>query len=230
MNHQNINKIINHHINQQIYDGTLPLVAFEYFLRQDELYLNDFAAALKVIANKLYNKQHQASINYIALNIIKSEQEHHQKYLGISHIPSFFNRDYNPQKIRSIKNYNNFIFDSANNQPPVVAIASCLPCFYLYEQLGQKMPAKALHSNNPYKKWIESYQSVSFKRATRDIIGIFEEYCQQPIDVDNVAYHFTTSIEHELNFLNEIHNYSTNFVTKKNNNLSSCNGIKLTRR
>ena len=67
--------------------------------------------------------------------------------------------------------YTNFLLNMAALSSVEEALASLLPCFVIYQQVGKSMLEK-LYANHPYHDWIALYAGEAFESSTRAAIDI----------------------------------------------------------
>jgi len=192
-----LNAIYNHKFNKKLYDGTLSPAIFKVFLEQDELYLRDFAQALKDISNRLEHESHILQLKQLSEETVAFERLLHTNYLA------FFQPI---QKSTVTTNYTRHLLKTARTATTIEAIASVLPCFYIYCELGKQMSSPILSvTNHPYRDWIASYTDEAFSESTNRLIATFEELTNDihcPIQKAKIMAAFSTSVDFELEFFN----------------------------
>lgn len=167
-----IEKIHLHAFNQELAQGLLPADKFIFYLMQDELYLADFSRALALTAAKLPNNQHVQQFIEFALGAIKAEQDLHCEY--IKNAQSTNCSDLIARQAPACFMYTNYILRMASLASVEEAVASLLPCFYIYNEVGKKMLTN-LKLHNPYYDWIALYSSESFSLSVQSAINITNE-------------------------------------------------------
>lgn len=201
-------RLYEHPFNQALMKGSLERYRFKFYLEQDFLYLNDFAKALLITSSRMTRQEHSSELKKFSNEVTSTQYNLHRKYLGESQSFRFFQRrDGCSKKIPVIENYTNHLILSSRVDPVGVAIASLVPCFYLYNEFGRKMINEMNHSHlNPYELWILSYSNKQFSCATQSIIRIFEEVSSSISDEEqnSLVLAFTKSTEFEISFLDSI--------------------------
>ncbi|MFZ0219701.1 MAG: TenA family protein [Candidatus Aquirickettsiella sp.] len=161
-------KLYQHPFNQELTQGTLPIETFIFYLSQDALYLVDFSKALALTATRLpHDRQSELFIQF-AINALKAERDLHtnilKKYVTTTtHKQSPF-----------CFMYTNYLLRMASTAPVEEAVASLLPCFWIYQQVGQRAFAKKI-PNNPYQAWIDLYSSSEFNHSVDLMITTVNE-------------------------------------------------------
>lgn len=113
---------------------------------------------------------------------------------------SFLPSNYNCERVEpspSCVGYTQYLIATAATMPIEEAVATVLPCFWIYREVGRNVAAHCKH-DNPYMRWIETYSSQEFSDGTDQAISILDE----------LAHH--CSIE-ELERMKKAFEYSTLF-------------------
>ena len=199
-------KIHTHPFNIALGNGTLSMHTFRSFLQQDRLYLLDFSRALQRTAMRLPNPQHQGLFYQLSAEARKTQINLHNKYLLHQQTPTLFQSTQLPtSKIPVIFYYTEHLLTLATRSPVDVAVASLIPCFFIYSTLGLHMRTH-ITNRNPYRLWIESYSSDQFLLSTQSIIQIINELGGDPGCSDDqiIIAAFIKSIEFEISFWDSI--------------------------
>src|SRR3990167_1437186 len=176
-------RIYAHPFNQALYNGTLPIHSFYNFLEQDKPYLNQFSKSLLCLAKRVTHIQHRHMLMQLSHYILNTEAKMHDKYLLANNPMTFFSRvKYNNTPNKVVTAYLWHIHRATEIESIPVAIASLIPCFYIYSSLGLYMQQQGVDPNNIYRHWIESYSNPSFLTATQSIITILNELTAHGID------------------------------------------------
>lgn len=165
-----IQAIKKHPFNQELADGSLSLEKFAYYIEQDILYLRDLARSLAVIASKAPLKFAKDFLSFSDRALIAEQEVIH----------SFFRQTLDLQetgkRTPATLSYTSYLLQVSSMAPVEVAIASILPCFWVYRIVGQSITQNAgIASQNPYKKWIETYSANEFSDSLERAIRIFDE-------------------------------------------------------
>lgn len=196
-----------HPFNTKLSNGTLPNTVFKAFIEQDRLYYIDFSQALELIAARSAHQYHQQLFHKLSNDIHHTQMNLHHKYLIKCQSQAFFQPGHlatnkNPQVLQ----YTQYLLETANTAPVSVAMASILPCFFIYSDLGKRMKS-SVQENNPYQRWIDSYSSEKFLSSTRDIINIMDE--SPFVEEENMIAAFVKSAEFELSFWDSVYEESS---------------------
>lgn len=158
-------KILAHPFIEELSTGTLSEERFRYYLRQDALYLAGYARLLAHIASRLGNKSHVEAFLGFATDGIAVERALHESFLG-SDIPT-------PDQISPACLLYTSVLQSQALAPVEVEAAAILPCFWVYQRVGEAILARQQGGDaNPYARWIATYGDPAFAAATARAVAI----------------------------------------------------------
>ena len=202
-------KIYTHSFNQELCAGTLRRDVFTSYLVQDALYLRDFSKALHVLANRFSDQPSKELFEHLSKEMIKAELKVHTNHLRRVERNTFFSSSPNilRPKTRVISDYTHHLLCSTNTAPLAEAVASCVPCFLVYKELGVQMKDYCA-PDNPYNDWIRSYRSPKFVAATYSILEKLNELASQtncPTSLEKINASFLSSLMYELHFFDTAH-------------------------
>lgn len=188
---------------QELIQGTLPPQKFSFYLQQDALYLIDFARALALVAAKANNASDIIAFIKYAEGAIIDERELHQYYFNHYSIYE------SSHKNDACFAYTHYLISTTATQSLEVSVATVLPCFWIYRDVG-KYILKNAPKNNPYSKWIETYASENFSNLVDEALSIAERL------YENTSTSIQTTMEKaaqqsstlEWRFWNEAYNSS----------------------
>ncbi len=191
-----LTKIYNHSYNQQLQNQTLSRELFKVYLEQDAIYLKELANTLKIIAPRLIDTNHREFITKLSDETIHYENIMLSTYLGR---PTTF---YAPvaTKTQVITDYTNHLLNTANNQPVEVALASLLPCFWIYSELGRQMYKTGISEQHPYRLWILSYADPEFFKTAETLMTMTETLAASSPQAEAMIAAFIKSANFELAF------------------------------
>jgi thiaminase (transcriptional activator TenA) len=123
---------------------------------------------LSHIASKLNDTEHVLQFLKFAGDCIIIERAMHEKFL------SGYPDKEATEKSPACFAYTNFLMATVAYKSIEEAVASILPCFWIYREVGDHIYEHADQSN-PYRDWIDTYSAEEFRKATDTAIGITEE-------------------------------------------------------
>ncbi|MEN9202599.1 MAG: thiaminase II [Thermostichus sp. DG_1_6_bins_120] len=165
-------QILAHPFNQELANGSLSRERFQFYLQQDALYLTDFARALGLIAARSEGAEQVVSFLNFAIGAIVAERSLHESYFRLYEIQP--QTTYAPACFA----YTRALLAAAALDPYEVAIATVLPCFWIYREVGSEIYRTA-QPNNPYQQWIDTYAGEEFAQVVQQAIDITESLAQQ---------------------------------------------------
>jgi len=165
-------KILEHPFLSGLADGTLPEDVFAYYVRQDALYLENYARTLAAIAARLPRQKQRDLMAGFVKDTIAAEHCMHELYQNMEakHLPPA------PAKASpTCQSYMSYEARMAAEAPVEVACAAILPCFTVYQQVGEHLLATRRKIGNPYNDWIDAYADPAFDKATRSAAALCDE-------------------------------------------------------
>lgn len=155
--------ILRHPFVRELADGTLDSERFMFYLQQDAIYIDNYCRVLAHIASRLKAKDDIDAFLRFASEGIMVEHALHESFLcGID-----MN---NVSPTPACMLYTSF--ETAQGLGPVeIEAAAILPCFWIYQKVGEHILASC-NPGNPYIKWISTYGDKSFAEATDRAIAI----------------------------------------------------------
>lgn len=188
--------IINMPFVMELADGTLPLDKFRFYMAQDSLYLEHFGRSLALIGARAHDVKDTLTYLTFAKNAIIVENELHVSY--------FKDFDVTDKGILqpSCHHYTHFLKSTAALEAVEVAMAATLPCFWIYKKVGDHIYRSKNTSNNPYRKWIETYGGEEFGIAVNKAIDCCDAVAAATTDNirDKMTEAFTSATILELDF------------------------------
>lgn len=167
--------ILHHPFNQELMKGSLALDKFAYYLEQDSFYLQEFARAHALVASRAPVQFLGTFLKFAGDSLIAEHELVHQYYQSL----------YQFQKTgrRSLATvaYTSYLLATCHHASIETAMASLLPCFWIYREVGLTI-AKQSSMNNPFKRWIETYSDDKFSESVDEMISIIETMAQNTSD------------------------------------------------
>jgi thiaminase (transcriptional activator TenA) len=147
-------------------NGSLPRANFEFYIRQDALFLDELTKTFAYAATKTSDHAEMEQFGKLLLNTLLVEAGLHQRYgerFGLT-----------PTQMASTPmaptNYaytRHLLFIASNGTLPEL-LTAILPCAWIYAEVGRHLvgitPASADH---PYADWLVTYVSPDFDAVGR---------------------------------------------------------------
>lgn len=181
-------------------DGSLELDKFRHWLRQDYLYLFDYArlfgaAMLKAPTLELLNTMSQ-----LGHEILHTEMDLHRSYVaefGIS-LADLESETKSP----TCQAYTDFLLRTATTGDFPELMGALLPCMWGYGEVGERLAAKGFPEDERLRRWIEMYASEEFLQLGEWCRNATDEVCEglPPAAAERVEAAFIMSSRYELAF------------------------------
>ena len=158
--------------NQELAAGTLSRQRFIHYMLQDSHYLINFGKALAVTGARAPDPDAMIQFTHSAESCVVVERSLHEgffKDFGIA-----------PEQAAKVmpsatcSHYVSYLLATAHNAPYEVSIATLLPCFWIYGEVGKHLLAIAA-VDNPYQAWIDTYADEAFEEGIQKVIKITNE-------------------------------------------------------
>ena len=163
-------KILEHTFVKGLADGSLSEQRFHFYLHQDVLYVRSYARRLLSLAARMPQRRQQVDFTTFASDGVAMEEVMHQ----------FFLKGYDPtaDEMSPACLLYTSVLDAQMLEATEVAAASVLPCFWVYQRVGEHILRNADLAGNPYRKWVEAYGDDSFAAACRRAVEICDELAE----------------------------------------------------
>ncbi len=187
---------------RELMQGTLPREKFLFYLGQDAHYLASYCRSLAHTASRLTDNRHVNAFLKFASDGIAVEKALHESFLNGEPLPP----------VSPTCAFYTSVETAAAMRPVEVEAAALLPCFWVYQRVGEHILANCRDlAANPYARWIETYGDQSFAEATRLAINICDtlaDNCSDEIREEMTAI-FKTCTRLEWMFWDSAYNLET---------------------
>ncbi|HET7477811.1 MAG TPA: TenA family protein [Dermatophilaceae bacterium] len=177
---------------RQLAAGTLPSAVFLDYLTQDAIYLRDYARVLAAAASLATVPAEVAFWATCATTAVTVESQLHESHGVDAAAPA------SP----TCATYLGWLWElvSAAEYPRLVA--GVLPCFWVYQDVGERLHARAFSSAHPYADWLATYADPAFAAATAQARAISDRAAADadPAAVQDMLQTFAVGVEHERDF------------------------------
>lgn len=149
-----VDAIVRHPFNRSLARGDLPRDTFTHYLAQDWSYLDGFARVLSAAAMRSPTSQDAAVWSAAARDTLIVERALHDRWLvGMPAI----------EPSPTCVGYTSWLESLALRGGYDVLAAAVLPCFWVYEHVGQVLLASCGNlTDHPYREWLETYGSDDY--------------------------------------------------------------------
>lgn len=155
-------------------DGTLPPDTFAFYLKQDYLYLIDYAKVFAFCAAKATDLNTMARFSILLADTIGAEMDLHRSSAGEFGATAEA-LDSEP-KSPICQGYTDFLLATAAMGDLPSSLAALLPCAWGYRDVGRLLASHGKSPDPRYQRWIEMYAGAEY--------GEFVDWC---LDLMNAA-------------------------------------------
>lgn len=171
-NEKNYERILKMPFIEELANGSLLKEKFQFYIAQDSFYLEHFGRTLALIGAKAYDIQDALAYMRFAKTAIVVENALHESYF----------KDFGVIDKGIIQptchHYIHFLRSTGALDPVEVAMAATLPCFWIYKKVGDHIYKNQQTSNNPYKRWIDTYGGDEFAVAVQNAITVCDKVAE----------------------------------------------------
>jgi thiaminase/transcriptional activator TenA len=141
-------------------DGSLEPARFRHYVRQDYLFLIDYARLLALGCARAPRLDEMTRFARLADSVLGSEMELHRSYAAAWGISAAALECERPTATTSA--YTNFLLRVAALGNYGELVAALLPCMWGYHELATRLAERSRPSNELYARWIDEYASTAF--------------------------------------------------------------------
>lgn len=164
-------KIIEHPFVIGLGEGTLSEERFRFYLQQDALYLEGYARRLAHVASRLHRKEHTEAFLRFATDSIEVERALHAVFLQGEMLSE--------EQISPTCLLYTALQDSMATAPVELEATALLPCFRVYQRVGETILKRQHDQPNPYRQWIDTYADPQFAEASELAVRICDELAEE---------------------------------------------------
>jgi len=157
---------------QGIGDGTLELEKFKFWLRQDYVFLIEYARLLALAAARSPDLKTMIRFGTLLKETVETEMSLHRGYAAEFRISSEELERESPAP--TTRAYTDFLLRVAATGDFAELAAALLPCMWAFSEIGQRLAAHSKPSDERYAKWIAMYSSSEFAELA--------EWCRELVD------------------------------------------------
>ena len=181
-------------------DGTLGLERFQFWLRQDYVFLIEYARLLALAAARSPDLETMTRFATLLKETVENEMNLHRAYaaeFGISH--EQLEREPTAPTTRG---YTDFLLRVAATGDFAELVAALLPCMWAFSEIGRRLAMQPAPSEKRYARWIAMYSSREFAELAewcRDLLDSLAAGLPER-DLQKLEAAFLTSSRYEWQF------------------------------
>lgn len=153
-------------------DGTLDLEKLEFWVRQDYVFLIEYARLLALAIARSPNLETMTRFAELTNATLQTEMSLHREYaaeFGISREALAHER-----KAPTTQAYTDFLVRVATAGEFPELVAALLPCLWGFSEIGQRLARHPRPADPRYAKWIDMYASHAF--------AVLAQWCRDLLD------------------------------------------------
>ena len=172
--------------------GRLPPGVFRAYLTQDAIYLAGYARILAACASLAPRSEEVVFWASSAVTAVTVEAQLHQAH-GVDPAAS---------ASATCAAYLDWLWGLAREASYPRLVAGVLPCFWVYQDVGERLHARAFAATHPYADWLATYADPAFAAATREACAVADRAAAaaDPATVEGMHVAFARSVRHERDF------------------------------
>ena len=148
--------------------GTLSNHAFARYIAQDEIYLKNYYKQMYMLADLMEDEQDRNLFLSFAQSGMEGEKALHDMLI------EKYGIDTKVEASRVTDGYNAHICEGIATGNPCIALASVLPCMWIYNQVGLHILNHSKLEGNPYKEWILEYGQEEFTTGVNKVLKMID--------------------------------------------------------
>lgn len=182
-------------------DGSLPVESFKFYMKQDYVYLIDYAKIFAIASTKAYDLETSAKFAGLQESTLNGEMALHRQYaerFGISRAdleatePSFV-----------MIAYTSYMLKVAHQGSLAELVSAVLPCMWGYWEIGKQLAqVEGALDHELYGEWVRTYSSDEFGELAIWLIGVLNQLAEgkNEQELARLEEHFLTTSKMEYLF------------------------------
>lgn len=162
---------LDHPFVKGIGDGSLETEKFQHWLKQDYVYLVEYARLMAVGAEKSPDLEAMGMFTELLHGTLFVEMELHRKFSNAYDISVESLENTEASAVNTA--YTSYMLNHAQRGDAAVATACLLCCAWSYNYIGKGLSRGAgYNDSNPYKEWIDMYAGEEFTDLTQTALNL----------------------------------------------------------
>jgi thiaminase/transcriptional activator TenA len=159
--------ILEHPFLRGVTDGSLPEERFRFYVKQDSLYLREYARCLALASAKAPISSWCEMFAAHAQSALNVERSLHEAY--------FADWGLSPADLEATPTtptttaYTSYLLRVAGTGTFEETIGAILPCYWIYWEVGKRLIVRG-SPNALYQRWIDAYASEQFASAVQRVL------------------------------------------------------------
>ena len=158
---------------KELSEGTLDSDIFARYIAQDEIYLKNYYHQMNMLADMMESTDDKELFIAFAKSGMEGEKALHDMLIDRYGIET----KVEPSKVTS--DYNAHICEGIATGDLCIALASVLPCMWIYNQVGLHILNHSKLEGNPYKEWILEYGQEEFTTGVNKVLKMVDGWASK---------------------------------------------------
>ena len=160
-------RVLEHPFLRGLTDGSLPEERFRFYVKQDALYLREYARCLALASAKAPTGSWCEMFAAHAQSALNVERSLHEAYFAAWGLA--------PEEVEATVPtpttlaYTSYLLRVAGTGTFEELIGAILPCYWIYWEVGKTLVATG-SPNAVYQRWIDAYASEQFASAVQRVL------------------------------------------------------------
>lgn len=158
---------------KELSEGTLDSDIFARYIAQDEIYLKNYYHQMNMLADMMESTDDKELFIAFAKSGMEGEKALHDMLIDRYGIET----EVEPSKVTS--DYNAHICEGIATGDLCIALASVLPCMWIYNQVGLHILNHSKLEGNPFKEWILEYGQEEFTTGVNKVLKMVDGWASK---------------------------------------------------
>ena len=192
--------ILEHPMVVQLGEGTLDEEPFQYWLRQDYVYLIEYSRLFALGASRAPTLDRMQTMAELLESTISHEMSLHRSYSESFDVSEAELEATQPSP--TTRAYTDFLIRTASMGTFGDIAAVLLPCMWGFNETGLRLADRGLPDHEHYAEWIEMYSGEEFTEVTDWCKDLMNDVAADATETQRERYRelFLTSARHEYRF------------------------------
>lgn len=192
--------ILDHPMVEGIGAGTLEEAPFRYWVKQDYIYLIEYARTFALGAAKAEQLDHMGRFATLLEETINTEMDLHRSYASEFGIDEDELEETDPSP--TTRGYTDFLVRTASLGTFGDTVAAILPCMWGFNETGRRLADRGIPDHDQYAAWIEMYAGEEFTQLTEWCIDLMDTMAADATGANRERYTnlVQTSAQYEYAF------------------------------
>lgn len=191
--------ILAHPFLRGLTDGSLPEEAFRFYVKQDSLYLREYARCLALASAKAPTGHWCEMFAAHAQSALNVERSLHEAYFASWGLSTEAVMQTSPTPTTTA--YTSYLLRVAGTATFEELIGAILPCYWIYWEVGKQLVQQG-SPHAVYQRWIDAYASEQFANAVQRVLDAADRSTADLPEgrLAQIRQHYVTASRYEWMF------------------------------